>query len=421
MASEALTSQDKPSAHRIDAPSTAAAPVDPASFAFAPSPARLSISAALLLALAALAYALHLNGKANLSLSILFGAAFGIVLQRARFCFFCNFRDWFDTGDPRGMIGILVALAVGAIGYAIVFGAWLPDPSTGRLPPDAFIGPVSLALPIAGLAFGAGMAISGSCVSAHLYRLGEGSATAPFALIGTAIGFMLAFLSWNALYLIWIVGAPIVWLPRWLGYAGTLVASLIVLAIVATILSRRAPRRPPPADDDLWRRVLVHRWPAWVGGAIVGVIGMVAYLRVAPLGVTAEIGGRARQFASALGISPTRLEGLDTLRGCVTIIRDALFTTNGAFVAALVVASFAAALAAGQFKPARPTGGQAIRGLTGGILLGWGAMTGLGCTIGTLLSGIMAGALSGWVFGVAVFLGIAATLHVGRRAGLLPT
>jgi uncharacterized membrane protein YedE/YeeE len=420
VASETLTSQDKPSAHRIDAPRTATAPADPASFAFVPSPARLSVSAALLLALAVLAYVLHINGQANLSLSILFGAAFGIVLQRSRFCFFCNFRDWFDTGDPRGMIGILVALAVGAIGYAIVFGAWLPDPSTGRLPPDAFIGPVSLALPIAGLAFGAGMAISGSCVSAHLYRLGEGSTTAPFALIGTAIGFMLGFLSWNALYVTWIADAPVVWMPRWLGYAGTLVASLIALAVVAVILSRSAPpRRPPPADDGLWRRILVHRWPAWIGGAVIGVIGMVAYLRVAPLGVTAEIGGRARQVASALSVSPARLEGLETLRGCVTVIRDAVYTNNGAFVAALVIASFAAAFMAGQFKPARPTASQAVRGLTGGILLGWGAMTGLGCTIGTLLSGIMAGALSGWVFGVAVFLGIAVTLFIGRRAGLL--
>jgi uncharacterized protein len=30
-------------------------------------------------------------------------------------------------------------------------------------------------------------------------------------------------------------------------------------------------------------------------------------------------------------------------------------------------------------------------------------MTGLGCTIGTLLSGISAGALSGWVFGFSIF------------------
>ena len=54
---------------------------------------RTSISALLLVGIGALAYALHVNGKPGLSLSILFGAAFGIVLQRSRFCFFCNFRD----------------------------------------------------------------------------------------------------------------------------------------------------------------------------------------------------------------------------------------------------------------------------------------------------------------------------------------
>ena len=104
---------------------------------------------------------------------------------------------------------------------------------------------------------------------------------------------------------------------------------------------------------------------------------------------------------------------------CIAVARDALLTNNGTFVGALTVASFAAALTAGQFKPAWPTGSQIVRGLSGGVLLGWGAMTGLGCTIGTLLSGVMAGALSGWVFSAAVFAGIAATLHFGRRARLL--
>lgn len=52
------------------------------------------------------------------------------------------------------------------------------------------------------------------------------------------------------------------------------------------------------------------------------------------------------------------------------------------FVVGLVAASFASALAAGQFRPQRPTVSQAARGLTGGILMGWGAMTGLGCTVG---------------------------------------
>lgn len=375
----------------------------------------------IVLALGAAAYILHTHGHAVHSLSVVFGAAFGAVLQRSRFCFFCMFRDWYDKRDPRGLLGLLVALAVGILGYTVVFGAWLPDATTGRLPPDAFIGPVSVALIGAGLAFGAGMAISGSCVSAHLYRLGEGSPTAPFALVGTVAGFVLGFYTWNAIYLAAVADAPTVWLPRWLGYAGASLAAFAVLILIAIALTR-APRRIEksyPADSDFLIAVFIDRWPAWIGGAIVGALGAASYLRIAPLGVTAEIGSRARQAANAAGILPDRLEGLDTLRGCIAIAHDALLSPNGAFVLGLIAASFAAALVARQFKPSRPNAGQIMRGLIGGTLLGWGAMTGLGCTVGTLLSGIMAGALSGWTFGAAVFAGTAITLWTGRRLGLL--
>ena len=357
----------------------------------------------------------------NLALSLVFGAAFGFVLQRARFCFFCNFRDLLDARDPRGMLGIVTALAVGVAGYTILLDAWLPDPTTGRLPPEAFIGPVSLVLVLAGFVFGAGMAISGSCVSAHLYRLGEGSPTAPFALIGTGAGFVLGFMTWNTLYLTHVSAAPVIWLPRWLGYTGAFVVALVVLGGIALALMRLLPpANTVPRGRDPLRAVLVDRWPAWAGGLAVGAIGVAAFLRVGPLGVTAEIGARARQGADSVGLLPPRLEGLDTLRGCISVVRDALLTPNGVFVGALVLASFAAALAAGQFRPAWPTAGHIVRGLSGGVLLGWGAMTGLGCTIGTLTSGIMAGAASGWIFGAAVFAGIALTLRAGRRAGVLP-
>jgi hypothetical protein len=41
-------------------------------------------------------------------------------------------------------------------------------------------------------------------------------------------------------------------------------------------------------------------------------------------------------------------------------------------------------------------------------------MTGLGCTVGTLLSGIAAGALSGWVFGASLFAAVFAGLALQR-------
>lgn len=358
----------------------------------------------------------------NLALSLVFGAAFGFVLQRSRFCFLCNFRDLLDARDPRGMLGILTAFAVGVTGYTIVLGAWLPDPMSGRLPPEAFIGPVSWVLVVAGFVFGAGMAISGSCVSAHLYRLGEGSPIAPFALIGTLIGFGLGFATWNTLYLSSVSTAPVIWLPGWLGYSGALLAALALLAVIAVPLLRLLPSHAgeSPIGRHVLHLIFVERWPAWIGGAAVGAIGIAAFLRVGPLGVTAEIGARARQAGDAFGLLPLRLEGLDTLRGCITVVRDTLLTPNGLFIGGLMLASFAAALVAGQFRPAWPTADQIVRGLAGGVLLGWGAMTGLGCTVGTLMSGIMAGAASGWVFGAAVFLGIALTLRGGRRIGVLP-
>ncbi|HEY8566896.1 MAG TPA: YeeE/YedE family protein [Beijerinckiaceae bacterium] len=358
----------------------------------------------------------------TLALSLVLGSLFGFVLQRSRFCFFCLWRDLIDWGDPRGALGVLAALAVGIAGYTAVYGAFLPDPSGTRLPPQAHIGPVGPVLALAGLLFGAGMAISGSCISAHLYRLGEGSPTAPFALLGTALGFGLGFLAWNPLYLASISEAPVLWLPRSLGYAGALAAGLAALTLLAWPLLRLLASGPPPATPrrlDVARTVFVERWPAWAGGLAVGALSVVAYFRISPLGVTAEIGSRSRQAAAGLDLLPARLEGLDAFRGCATVIRDALLTPNGVFVAGLVLASFAAALAAGQFKPARPTTGQVVRGLIGGLLLGFGAMIGLGCSIGTFLSGVMAGAVSGWVFGLAMLAGVTATLLVGRRLGAL--
>jgi len=252
--------------------------IDPASLPFQWQRPHIAVAGAVLVALAVGAYVLHGQGHAAPALSLVFGAVFGVVLQRSRFCFFCMFREWYDDGDPRGLFGLLVALATGIVGYTLIFGAWLPDATTGRLPPDAFIGPVSVALIAAGLAFGAGMALSGSCVSAHLYRLGEGSPTAPFALLGTVGGFMLGFATWNDIYLSTISGAPVIWLPRWLGYAGALLAAIALLTLIAWALSRtsRPIDSPSTPARDLPEALLTKRWPAWIGGAMIGMLGTFA-------------------------------------------------------------------------------------------------------------------------------------------------
>ncbi|MBX9875297.1 MAG: YeeE/YedE family protein, partial [Beijerinckiaceae bacterium] len=114
------------------APAAVASPAPEVMARFAPAAA-----VALALAIAIHLVGVHGEPATQLQLSLILGAAFGFVLQRSRFCFLCIWRDWLDRRDPRGLLGILTALAVGITGYTLVFGAWLPDPSGTRLPPTA--------------------------------------------------------------------------------------------------------------------------------------------------------------------------------------------------------------------------------------------------------------------------------------------
>jgi hypothetical protein len=347
---------------------------------------------------------------ASAALSLLLGAALGVAFERGRFCFFCIFRDYIEFRNSGPLYAILTALAVSGIGYAIVFGAFLPNPMSGRLAPDAHIGPVSFALVAAGLLFGIGMALSGACISGHLYRLGEGSGQAPIAIIGSLFGFGLGFFTWNWLYVTLIADAPVPWLPAWIGYGGALALHLIILGLLSLVLLRRLPPLPARAARPLDRAYLcevifTERWNPIVTGAIVGIIVVVAYLRIEPLGVTAQLGSLSRTALHGINGLPERLNGLDSFAGCATQVVQTI-SENGWLISGLVLGSFAIALLSGRFRPALPSAGGSVSALFGGVLMGWGSMTALGCTVGTLLSGVAAFAPSGWIFAITVFAGV---------------
>ena len=346
------------------------------------------------------------QGGTALSLSLWLGLAFGAVLQRSRFCFYCVSRDFIELKDAKGLLGIITALIVGTIGYHLIFGAFLPEPIAPRLPPNAHIAPVSWVLILGSLSFGFGMAIAGSCISAQLYRFGEGLLSAIFAFLGIIIGFVLAFLSWNYLYLSSIQQAPLIWFPHYFGYQGSIIIQILLLTMLALVLVKLHKQQKEKKIIQQWWNV---KWHTYVGGILVALIAIIAFLRVSPLGVTAEIGSIARTSAGYFNILPARLEGLDTLRGCITIIKETFWSNNGLFIFGVVLGSFALATFSGDFKIQIPKIKESTRSFVGGILMGFGSMLALGCTVGTLLSGIMAASLSGWIFllfcGIGLYLG----------------
>jgi uncharacterized membrane protein YedE/YeeE len=360
----------------------------------------------------------------NAPVSLLIGAALGIAFERGRFCFFCIFREAFEEKRTRQLLSIVTALAVGAVGYALMFGLYLPNPKGEGLPPAAHISPVSLPLVLGAFAFGIGMVLSGACISGHLYRIGQGYLRAIPALIGSLVGFGAGFFTWNTLYLEQVSESPVLWLPRWFGYSGSLLLTLAVLAVLAWLFVRWDRTTDVATDASFTTRVrtgadlrdllLVRRWSPIATGAIVGGIGVAAYLRTTPLGVTSQLSTVSRSVLDSRNALPEVLHGIDMMRGCVALVSSTI-TNNGWLVIGLVVASFAVAVGGGRFKLQMPTVGNSVTAFIGGVLLGWGSLTALGCTVGVLLSGTQAFAVSGVVFTVvvtgSVWIGTRLRLH----------
>lgn len=379
----------------------------------------VAIAAALLITAALLDAGRGPGQGPTAAFALLTGTALGILFERGRFCFFCIFRDLFEKRNSRGAYSILIALAVGLVGYAIVFALRVPVPVPGTAAPGAHVGPVSVVLVIAGLAFGFGIVISGGCIGGHLYRLGEGSLRALPALAGSVIGFGLGFLTWNPLASTFILGAPTPWLPAAAGYAVAVAFQLAVLVAIGIWLLRWNPpveARPAYRVDagEIRRVVFFRRWPALLTGALVGLASVLYYLRVGPLGVTSQLSSLTRTALENNGLMPDTLIGLDaSLGGCIAFVVETI-TENGWLIIGIVAGSLAAALPGRRFRLERLSVRGTGTAVLGGILLGWGAIFGLGCTIGVFLSGIQASSASGWIFAASVVF----ALGLGFRAGL---
>jgi uncharacterized membrane protein YedE/YeeE len=361
-----------------------------------------------------LAFKLSSGDQANTApISLLIGTALGLLFERGRFCFFCIFREGIEEKNSTPFVSVLFAIATGAIGYSIVFGQFLPDTSSDSLPPGAHISPVSWPLALAAFAFGIGMTLSGACISGHLYRLGQGYMRAIPALIGSFFGFALGFLTWNWFYLNAISDAPKIWLPHYIGYSGSLILTLGVLLGLALFTLKKGknsePLRSSPAHEFSFsltiKRLVTERWSPITTGTLVGVIGVIAYLRIEPLGVTRQISTTTRTVMEDRGLGAEVIHGLDRMAGCIAVVSSTI-TNNGWLILGIVVASFAAALSGNRFKLSKLTVRNSTTALLGGVLLGWGSMISLGCTIGVLLSGTQAFALSGWVFFAFAFFGV---------------
>jgi uncharacterized membrane protein YedE/YeeE len=390
-----------------------------------PIPWQRLAGAVVVLASAGLAVAMS-TGDPRLPYLWVFGIAAGFTLQRSRFCFASAFRDLYLFGSGRIMKGILVGVAVSALGFTVVMRNAVPFPGFGALPPEAHILPVGATTILGGLLFGVGMVLAGGCISGSLFRSAEGYVGSWIAIAGAVIGLGAMSQTWNWWWGIALAAEPKLWLPALfnLGYGGALLLTLAgafaaYLLVVwwearSGVISVKAAADAQPALTFTQRltatarSIFVKGWSPIVGGAVLGGLNILMYSVHMPWGVTGELTRWANALMTSVGAAPPVALGLHAIGGCAARASEVsgVFSHTFAVTVGLVAGALVAALFANEFKLRFPrTARRYYQSLAGGLLMGYGSGLAIGCTIGAFFSSVASLSVSGWLFGAALFAG----------------
>lgn len=122
-------------------------------------------------------------------LGLLVGGAFGAVMASGRACFNAGLRQAAFEARGRTLRIFAVALGVQLVLVSVLFAAGVaPVVANVEAGAPALLPFAQLA---GGLAFGAGMALAGGCVSGILWKTGAGSVATALAIAGFAAGELL--------------------------------------------------------------------------------------------------------------------------------------------------------------------------------------------------------------------------------------
>jgi uncharacterized membrane protein YedE/YeeE len=156
---------------------------------------------------------------------LLCGIAFGIIIQRTRFCFVRGFRDPFMTGEGAVSRAIAISIIISILGFAAL--KWTGLRGEGVYVPRAFwFGGL-----VGGIIFGFGMVVAGGCGSGSVWRAGEGHVKLMLAVVCFALS--------TSLVKTWIQSSKTltalmghrVFLPDYLSYKGTLIVLILIMLV----------------------------------------------------------------------------------------------------------------------------------------------------------------------------------------------
>lgn len=338
---------------------------------------------------------------------------FGAIAQRTRFCAMGSVADIVNIGDWTRMRMWLLAIGVAMIGFsAMVALGWVQARDTIYAQPRL----LWLSHLVGGAMFGFGMVLGSGCGSKTLVRVGSGNLKSLVVFLVLAVAAYATLKGVFAVARVASVDTVAVVLPvgqdlpslaahAFGGTVGTLALAIggaLGLGLVAFALADPAGR----SFENLLGGI-------GIGAVVVGVwwvSGRLGHLAEHPLTLEETfLATSSRRMESLNFVSPLAY----TLEWLVLFSdRTRVLTIGIVVVFGVVVGSAAVAVATRSFRWESFGGVEdTVNHLVGGVLMGVGGVTALGCTIGQGLSGVSTLALGSFIALAAIIGGAVLALR----------
>ena len=345
-------------------------------------------------------------------LAFVLAFVFGAVAHRVSFCTMGAITDIVNFGDWRRMRMWILAIAVGIAGTALLQSAGLIDTAktiyTGAKVPW-------LSHLVGGFLFGFGMTLASGCGSKTLIRAGAGNLKSLIVMMFLAAGAYMTlkgvFAPWRANGLDavrWDAGAPTSDLPTLAMAAGVAAAvrlwlPLIVAAALAVFIFANREFRTTPE--------LV------IGGLVIGAVVVGGWYVSGHLGYVPEDPKTLEE--SFVATDSGRMESYSFVAPTAYLLellllwtdQSRLLTFGIAGVLGMLAGSAAMALATRTFRWEGFASVEDIANhVVGALMMGFGGVTALGCTIGQGLTGISTLAVGSILALAAIVVGCVAAV-----------
>ncbi|WP_153114508.1 YeeE/YedE family protein [Rhodocyclus tenuis] len=352
-----------------------------------------------------------LSATAILALAFVLGAAFGLLCARTRFCTLGAVADIVVMADWRRMGMWLLAIAVAIAGSAALHAAGLIDLDKTIYRTPKLLWAAHL---VGGLAFGVGMALASGCAGKTLILIGSGSIKALIVFLALCAGALMSMYGilsvlrirvLNALSLPMPGGSDLPALLTGFGVPASAALAIAAGGLVIALLAFIFLRAGRLSAEQL------------AGGAGAGLLVVAGWLLSGHFGYVAEDPDTLQE--AFLATRSGRMESLSFVAGQADLMSlltqwsDNSQHPDFAIAVALgvVAGSAAHALATGSFRwEGFHDLEDSVHHLLGGVLMGFGAVTALGCSIGQGISGVSTLALGSLLTLPAIISGAAATL-----------